>query len=316
MLNTQRPTILAGLAVDDQIWREACQQWLASKRRQNSTGSTARNYQTAWQQFFAWSQVEPWDVTPAHAERWAAHLASSLANSTVNLKLAALSSFYNYAHRKFDLVRRNPFAAVDRVKVTPYEKALYPTPSEARAILAAIDTGRPTGKRDLALFYTILVTCRRSAEILNLRWGDLRPTTAGDWAFNYRYKGGEVKRAVLQRRCYSTITDYLAAAGQLQAIGSDGLIFPLSNSYANRLLKGYAERAGVDRAKAHLHGLRHAGARLRVQQMRDRLGGVDYEEIMQLLGHSSLAVTQIYVQHAIGDPVDAGGQAAAEALLP
>jgi hypothetical protein len=43
---------------------------------------------------------------------------------------------------------------------------------------------------------------------------------------------------------------------------------------------------------------------------------VDYEEVMSLLGHSSLAVTQVYTQVVLDDPADQGGDAAAAELLP
>jgi hypothetical protein len=43
---------------------------------------------------------------------------------------------------------------------------------------------------------------------------------------------------------------------------------------------------------------------------------VDYIEIIELAGHSSLAVTQIYVQRVLEDPEDPGGEDAAHELLP
>jgi integrase len=85
---------------------------------------------------------------------------------------------------------------------------------------------------------------------------------------------------------------------------------------ANRILKKCARRAGVDLEKAHIHGLRHAGARLRVQQMKESGRGVDYGQLMDLLGHSSLAVTHIYVTRVLEEPEDPGGEAAARALMP
>lgn len=356
-------TILEGLVFGDEdtslwmAWIDAYHHWLEAKRRKNDTGSTAGNYETAWRQFFRWVQVRPWEVTPELAERWAAYLGREgkeivdrrtglvvgrepLGKSTFNLKLAAMSDFYSFIQKKYDLWpadRRNPFDAVERAKVSPYGKAKYPSVEEAKALLAAINTECLTGKRDFALLYTILVTCRRSAEILNLKWGDLKETTAGDFVFEYRYKGGAIKRAVLNRKCYSAITTYLKADGRLETIQAGDYIFvaldeerasrvnkkastepnqPISNNLANRILKKYARRAGVDAGKAHIHGLRHVGARLRVQQMKAGRGGVDYEEVMRLLGHSSLAVTQVYTQTVLDDPVDQGGQGAADELLP
>jgi integrase len=95
-----------------------------------------------------------------------------------------------------------------------------------------------------------------------------------------------------------------------------GELGPLSNHQANSILKKYARRTGMDVKRAHIHGLRHAGARLRVEQMKAGRGGVDYMELMALLGHSSLAVTQIYSQTCLEDPEDPGADAAAAALIP
>ncbi len=356
-------SILEGMVFGDEdtdlwmAWIDAYHHWLEAKRRRNDTGSTAGNYETAWKQFFRWAQIRPWEVTPELAERWAAFLGREgkevvdrqtglvirrepLARSTFNLKLAALSDFYNFVQKKYDLWpadRRNPFDVVERAKVSPYGRAKYPSIEEAKAILAAINTECLTGKRDFALLYSIMVTCRRSSEILNLKWGDLKETADGDFAFEYRYKGGQIKKAVLNRKCYQAITTYLKADGRLETMQEADTVFvaldeervkrvnpkaevdpnqPISNSLANRILKKYARRAGVDLNKAHIHGLRHVGARLRVQQMKAGRGGVDYEEVMRLLGHSSLAVTQVYTQTVLDDPVDQGGQAAAEELLP
>jgi integrase len=91
---------------------------------------------------------------------------------------------------------------------------------------------------------------------------------------------------------------------------------PISNREANRLLKKYGRRCGIDREKCHIHGLRHAGARLRREQMQASGTPVDYDAIKTLLGHSSLAVTEIYVHRVLQDPEDPGAADAARALMP
>jgi len=53
-----------------------------------------------------------------------------------------------------------------------------------------------------------------------------------------------------------------------------------------------------------------------VKLMREGKGSVDFEEVMHLLGHSSLAVTQIYAATVLDDPKDKGAKGAVEALLP
>ena len=346
-------------------WESAETAWLQSKQRRSGGQNTVRAYKLAVRQFFAFALVSPWQVSPGHAQEWAVHLSTvanngePLAPATVSLKLAALSSYYDYVQRRYTFQtpdgrhislwpadRANPFLTVERPKVSPYGRSKYPTTDELQAILAAINTKCRTGKRDFALLYTIATTCRRASETLNMQWGHIRELGDGNYAFTYRYKGGDTRDAVLHRRAYQAILAYLHADDRPPEHMEDHhYIFiplypdrhlrmvpnvgagpracpptdpnrPLSNHQANSILKKYARRLNIDPAKAHIHALRHAGARLRVEQMKDRRGGVDYMELMQLLGHSSLAVTQIYSQTVLEDPEDPGGDAAADALLP
>ena len=352
----------AATVVDDtplwMAWEAAQTAWLESKRRRSGGDNTVRAYRLACRQFFHWSGVYPWQVSPGHAQEWAIHLSTAaldgqpLAPNTVSLKLAALSSFYDFVQRRYTFQapdgrhmslwpadRANPFGTVERPKVSPYGHAKFPTTDELLAILSEINTTCLTGKRDFALLYTIATTCRRASEVLNLKWGDIQELGDGNYAFRYVYKGGDERRAVLNRKAYQAICAYLHADGRpLDELVDDHYIFiplypdrhlrlpshdgssdpnrPLSNHQANSILKKYARRCGVDLDKAHIHGLRHAGARLRVEQMKSARNGVDYMELMQLLGHSSLAVTQIYSQQVLEDPEDPGGDAAASALLP
>jgi len=351
--------LFGGVVVDDtplwMAWEGARRAWLDSKQRRSQGPNTVKAYETAFRQFFEWCALPPWQVSSGVAVEWTAHLEQErgLAQSSIALKLAALSSFFDFVQRRYtfrtpdgrEVVllpadQRNPFGAVERPQISPYGRASYPSVEEAQAILAIIDTHYLTGKRDFAFLFTVLVTCRRSSEILNMKWGDLRELEDGDYAFSYRYKGGKTKTAVLNRRCFQAICAYLAADGRPpEEMTDEDYIWipmdpervrrlpqhrdrpveanrPISNSMANKILRKHAGRAGVDLEKAHIHGLRHAGARLRVEQMKRGGRGVDYAEIMDLLGHSSLAVTQIYSTTVLEDPEDPGGEAAAAALLP
>jgi len=327
-------------------WDQAKEAWLDSKRRRSGGENTARAYSIAVRQFFEFASVPPWQVSPAIAQAWAQHLYKSLSPASVNLKLAALTSLYDFVQRKYitgsafalwPADRANPFRVVERARVSPYGRACFPSTNELKTLLSIINMKSLTGKRDFALLYTFATTCRRFSEIINLRWGDLQEMDDGDRVFTYRYKGGEERRAVLNRRAFRAICEYLQAAGRLETIQAEDYIFtplfperttrlhpdraidparPLSNSQVNAILKKYARRAGVDQRKAHVHALRHAGARLRVEQQKRSQGGVDYLKLMRLLGHSSLAVTQIYSQSVLENPVDPDGEAAAEELLP
>jgi integrase len=331
-------------------WLDAQAAWLDAKRRRSGGDNTARAYGIALRQFLTYCGVPPWLVVSAHAQAWARHLAATVSPATLGLKLAALSGFYDYVQRHHLLPtpdgrgrtlwpadRSNPFAAVQRPKVSPYARASFPTTEELQAILHQPNTGCRTGARDFALLFAIATTCRRCTEILHLRWGDLQPLPNGDCAFTYRYKGGDVRRAVLGREAYRAVCDYLRADGRPpEAMRPGDYLFiplqpgciarinpaaslepnrPLSGHQANVILKKHARRAGVPLHKAHIHALRHAGARLRVEQM-ERAHNVNVREIQALLGHASLAVTDVYLRAVLAAPTDPGASAAAAALLP
>lgn len=333
-------------------WEQAKERWLATKEAKSGRRNTRIAYEVAHRQFFDWSMIEPWRVSSGMVQEWVADMrARGLAESTVALKLAALSSFYDFVQRRYSFTTRdgreialwpadrtNPFQAVERPHVSPYGRAQFPTVDEAKLMLAQINSRCVTGARDFGLFFTILTTCRRFSEIINLRWGDIEPRPDGDYQFRYVYKGGKPRRAVLPKTCYQAICHYLELDGRPPAeMQPEALVFiairpeiaerlphidrarvdqPISNSQANRSLKKYARKAGVDLVKAHIHGLRHAGARLRKQRMKETGKGVDYEELMLVLGHSSIAVTQIYSQTVLEDPEDPGAADAAAQWMP
>jgi integrase len=273
-------------------WDEARRAWLAAKAR-----STARVYAAAWREFFAWARVPPWEASPKLAHAWAGRLrAAGLAPGTVRLKLSALSSFYDYVGRLaispapthtplpgWTAGQPNPFEGVGRSRPVVGRRARSLSREEVRAILAAVNPRRRTGARDYALLLTLLAAGRHVSRVLGLRWGDLEPLREGGFLFTYPGPDGAPRATVLPDRCYRAICAYLELDGRppgqmaagdyiFQAInpaharwlpGHAGRPLepnrPLSRSYANRILKKYARRAGVARNRANLHALRKVG---------------------------------------------------------
>lgn len=268
--------------------------------------------------------------------------AAPVKKSTVNARLAALASLYEYAQRKFVMYnevgdevalwpvdRVNPFTRADRFS-TPADRSQYPSDAEIGAIFSVINTDTVRGKFDYALLYTIFYTCLRADGALGLKWGAIA-RDGSKYIVTYRYKGGDTRQAVLATDVYNVIVEYLKAAGRWVPRDGEYLFrardgdkaerlgraandnAPISNNQANRILKKYARRAGVPAEKAHLHGLRHAGARLRYHQAK-KAGNLDLQEFQQLLGHKHIATTQIYIQERIEEPPDPSGDAVVEQM--
>jgi len=249
--------------------------------------------------------------------------------------MAVASSFFQYVIDKADIngggvevslfmdargaVRRNPFRnrAVQRPKVNPYGKAVSLTPVQVQAFFQAIqEEPRPLVRaRDNALFLAYLLTGRRASEIVVMQWGDIQPgDKPNTWQFRYIGKGHGKERAEdadwqwqpLPTPCYHAIVGWLKLAGRLEGITDGTYIFGPINSEAKnygsgmpenrhvaarrvgQLMDKVAARAGLSRL--HPHQLRHTFA-----SHLYKANGGDIREVSELLGHKSIATTQIYV---------------------
>ncbi len=74
---------------------------------------------------------------------------------------------------------------------------------------------------------------------------------------------------------------------------------PLHDDYINTLFKQYAAEAHLDVGRLSVHSLRHAAARERYD------AGADIRSIQQVLDHSSLQTTDLYIRKLA--PVDDSG---------
>jgi site-specific recombinase XerD len=307
-----------------QAWAEAFTLWLESRRSVN----TRRAYHAAWREFLAFCERQPWDATRTDVARWVEELRKQrLSEATINQRVAALSSFYEYCRDEYEVVnpdgRRaalhdsNPAASKSlRTKVNPYGKASYLDVSEARALLRAIPKDSVQGLRDYALFLFYLSTGRRNSEARMLRWGDFEKS-GGKIYYRWSGKGKKNKRFECPKTVYEVMLAYLRAAGRLEGMRDEDYIFtalndmagrfpqveaetwnphaqPLSMRFVGSLLKKYCRRAGLDATKIHVHTLRHTAAMLRKE------AGAGVEDICQFLAHSSLAITQIYLHEVEG----------------
>lgn len=341
-------------------WQQARDSWLASVARQaKGSPNTRRAYERDYIEFFKFYDLwmgpdgdiglKPWQVGGAHVETWIRALyARGLADSTVNRKLAALSSFYQYVSYKYTVAdgdvsralwqQPNPFRIPDRVKVEPYEHAIYPSADDVMAILRTIVAdSRITAiqkLRDLSLIGGLYFTARRVSEWTRLTWGAVHDN--GAW-FEYRYKGGKVKKQHIPTPVWDWVRAYLDADGRWGKMQPADYIFlatantagrfyrvdgrggqvnttydpttqPLSPHRINDLLKKYGRRAGVEDKYLHAHGLRHAGARVRLDD------GADIHQLKDLLGHENIATTGIYTNRVLATPTDPHGDALATRL--
>lgn len=309
-------------------WSKAFANWLGGKAE-----NTRRSYQTAWEELLDFTGKMPWEIGSSDIEDYVNSLRQGYSDSTIQQRLAAISSFYSYARDKYmdivdgiqvPLYHYNPAKAVSRPKVEPYGKANPLNLDQVKAFLGAIDIQTVQGKRDYALLLAYIATGRRNTEMRTLTWGQIENDGHNFW---YRWQGkGNSGKYELPATVFHAICDFLSAADRLHEMNSSSYIFtalsdhanrlpgvqhnpdrPLSARYIRDLVKKYARQAGLDPEKIRVHDLRHTAAMLR------QAAGDRYEAIGSLLGHKSPKTTMIYL-HRVGGRPDPSWRTVADML--
>lgn len=209
-----------------------------------------------------------------------------------------------------------PEASTYRIGHRPGEPAAnrgktYPaqvlTAKEADAIIAACSPRYSTGIRNRALLTLLRRSGLRVSEVLSLRASDIDLD-----AHSIRLRATKSQKAQTRGFHPAAVMPLLRWIEERQKLGldvngtplfctteKDRAGHPLDASYVRKMMRERAQKAGVEK-RAHPHGLRHTFAWDCVQ------AGMLITEISELLGHSSVAVTAIYLKHLTnGDAIRA-----------
>lgn len=328
-------------------WQRAKDAWLSKCRSVN----TVRAYQNDWTQFFMFAGKAPWNVSSLDALAWISDLeAHGTSQSSINRKLAGLSSFYQFVIDKFTFVgrdqiertiyidshgnaRNNPFRKPDRFKVDQYNHSDPMSVDTVKKVLQAINTNSLTGSRDYALLICYLYTGRRSSEIANLRWEDIEvDQVKGKYYYDWQGKGGKGRQDELPPPAYHAIINFLRVNGRLETIEPKDYIFQaVYSDRAARLPNVRPEQLAANRpisgsminriVKRHFVKAGVPGDKIHTHTLRHTAAHLRYRDgegqdmlaISRFLNHSSVAITQIYLSK-MRKPVDTGWTEVAEQL--
>lgn len=261
------------------------------------TVSAYENDLTAWADFATGGkpeQLQPLDVTTADLRTWMAHLsASGVSRLTIRRKISALRSFFKYLCARHGAAV-NPAAELRSAR-PPKDLPVYIRPDELNSV---IDSGLDASDFDavsreliVSMLYSTGIRC---SELMNLKDADVNLSR------------GELK--VLGKRNKERIipfgSELAAMIEKYRALrpsgpGPDGEFFTRADGRAlyRKAIYNMVHSAlnGVHSQRRSPHVLRHSFAT-------DMLNnGADLNSVSKLLGHASLATTQIYTHVTLRD---------------
>jgi integrase len=171
------------------------------------------------------------------------------------------------------------------------------TPAEVRRLMDACARRGPSGVRNRALIVVLWRGGLRSAEALALELRDVDPENG---TLTVRHGKGNRRRVVgLDPPAFAVLEQWLAVRRRIGVprgapvfctITTGNIGRALGAPYWREAIKKLGVKAGIEK-RVHSHGLRHTHA---VELMRE---GVPLLVISRQLGHSSLQITQRYVDH-------------------
>lgn len=210
-------------------------------------------------------------------------------SSSVARALAAVRMLHAFLQREGDTVS-NPAQGVARPKV-PRNLPHPLTVEEVRGILEVTNQPDPAGLRDRAILETLYGAGLRISELVGL---DVDDVDREQGSMRVLGKGSKERIVPLGSFALDAIDAYLVGGRpSLARPASRGALFlnqrggRLTRQGVAKILKRSAAAAGL-RTRVTPHTLRHSFATHLLE------GGADVRVVQELLGHASLATTQIY----------------------
>jgi len=209
--------------------------------------------------------------------------------TTVSRMLSTVRTFHRFAVRE-GLVTDDPTAGVVRPRLP---RALpHPlTVEEVTAIVEAPGDATPVATRDRAILELLYGAGLRISELVGLDVDDLDLDDAAVRVFG---KGSKERLVPIGRMARDAVAAYLTRGRPALATGrSRAALFlntrggRLTRQSCSRLLDAHRTRAGITRVVTP-HDLRHSFATHLLE------GGADVRVVQELLGHASVATTQVY----------------------
>lgn len=208
---------------------------------------------------------------------------------TINRKLSTLNSFYKYLLTK-DIIKQNPLKKLHTLRLSEQRLPSSIKETEAELLLNELDFGTGLkGKTDQLICELLYQTGMRRAELIALKDSSI------EWSLQQLRvlgKGNKERLIPLSNSLLQSLKEYIEYKNTLGFINSNNLL-QLENgealypNYVYRVAKQYLSAVTTQKKKSP-HILRHSFATHLLNN------GANIQAIKDLLGHSSLAATQIY----------------------
>jgi site-specific recombinase XerD len=274
-------------------WQDALAAFEQDMRRVAFSERTRHAYGADARRFAHWAAEEGLEIDRVGVRELRRYLsrvsAQGSSPATSARALASLRALYR-SRRERGHIAQNPAELLSTPKRASHLPRVLRS-GEVGALLDSIPADGPLALRDRALFELAYACGLRAEELVTLR---LQNIDYDGERLRVEGKGSKTRFVPVGEPAMRALRDYLGRARPALSVEQVDVVFlsksgrPLHTSDVRRRLRRWATRAGI--ADLYPHALRHSFA----THLLD--GGADLRSIQELLGHSSIATTQVYTR--------------------
>ena len=212
-------------------------------------------------------------------------------------KVASIKGFFKYLHIKARIIDDNPAKELETPKLGK-RLPKYLTLEQSTTLLDQVKNKKITGRmhdnkeRDYAMITLFLNCGMRLSELVSI---DIDHIKFDDALLTVIGKGNKERTVYLNKACIGAIKEYLSVRPYDDNVIDKKALFlserknRISRRSVQHIVKEYLKTVPGLNDKYSTHKLRHTAATLMYQY-----GNVDIRALQELLGHESIATTEIY----------------------
>ncbi|MBD0852403.1 tyrosine-type recombinase/integrase [Maribacter arenosus] len=219
-----------------------------------------------------------------------------ISNRSINRKIASLKAYYKFL-QQIGRIKVNPLAKHKALKTSKKIEVPF-SEEEMQRVLSQIPFADDfEGRRDKLIIELLYTTGIRRSELINLKMGDVK---LAERSIKVLGKRNKERIVPLLLPTVELFMSYLPCRNRLECIRDKEFIFltgsgnKIYETLVYRIINGYFSMVS-SKVKRSPHILRHTFATHLLNK------GADLNSVKELLGHSSLASTQVYTHNSIAE---------------
>ena len=237
------------------------------------------------------------DVEYTLIRSWIVDLVGNgISNRTVNRKISSLRAYYRFL-QKIGRLNVSPLAKHRALKTSKKVEVPFSEQEMEKILLEIPFKDDFEGVRDKLIIELLYATGVRRAELVNLKVTDFNPNSQ---TLKVLGKRNKERLLPLLPATVLMIQDYLERRAELKSINDANFLFltkaglKIYETLVYRTINKYFSLVSP-KVKKSPHILRHTFATHLLNR------GADLNSVKELLGHSSLASTQVYTHNSIAE---------------